>query len=266
MTIVTAAFAGVLGLLFGSFASVPIHRWPAGGTVTSPKRSACPACDTQIRNRDNVPVVSWLLLRGRCRACGAAIHWRYPVIELTTGALFAAVVAVEGLTWLLPALLVLAWSFVVATAIDLEHRIIPNRMTYRLYPVLLVLVAVAAWQQDDWSGYLRAVIASVAVPGAMFLFSELFRVLRGKAGMGLGDVKYTFSIALVLGYLSGLHLVVWFYATIASAALVAFTLVATGRARMASRIPFGPYLALGAVVAILAGGPLTSALRDYLRI
>lgn len=265
MTALLAAFSGVFGLLFGSFASVPIHRWPNGGTVMEPQRSACPACAAQIEARDNIPVLSWLLLRRRCRACGEPIHWRYPAIELTTAALFVAVTVVHAdRPWLLPTLLVLTWTFVVATAIDLEHQIIPNRMTYPLYPVLIVLVTVAAWQEDGWADWRRGMIASLVIPIGMFAFSELFRIIRGKAGIGLGDIKYAFSLSLVLGYLSGYHLVIWFYATIISAALVAFTLIATGRARMASRIPYGPYLCLGALVAILAGAPLSDAIRSYL--
>lgn len=264
VTVLVSLAAAVYGLLFGSFASVPIHRWPGGGTVMEPTRSACPHCDTQIRARDNIPVVSWVLLRGRCRACDAPIHWRYPTLELATGLLFGAVTFVEGVTWLLPALLVLTWSMVVATAIDLEHQIIPNRLTYRLYPVLLVLVTVAAWQQDAWDAWLRGVIASIAIPLAMFLFSEAFRLLRGKQGMGMGDVKYAFSLGLVLGYLSGYHLVIFFYGTVISAAVVAFTLIASGRAKMATRIPYGPYLCLGTLVAVLFGEPLTEWIRDYL--
>lgn len=265
MTALLASFAGVFGLLFGSFASVPIHRWPNGGTVTKPQRSACPNCDTQIHNRDNIPVLSWLLLRGRCRACDVAIPVRYPLLELSTALLFAAVTVVHAdRPWLLLALLVLTWSFVVATAIDLEHQIIPNRLTYPLYPVLLVLVAIAAWQEDGWADYRRGVIASIAIPVGMFLFSELFRIIRGKQGIGLGDIKYVFSIALVLGYLSGYYLVIFFYAAVISAVVVAFTLMAMGKAKMASRIPYGPYLCFGALVAILAGEPLSRGIRSYL--
>ncbi len=122
---------------------MPIHRWPRQATVTEPKRSACPACGTLIAARDNVPVVSWLLLRGRCRQCGAAISPRYLVVEVVTAALFAGVAWVWWETpLLLVTLLVFTWSLVVATAIDLEHRIIPNRLTYRLPFVLLALLVV----------------------------------------------------------------------------------------------------------------------------
>jgi leader peptidase (prepilin peptidase) / N-methyltransferase len=261
-----AVIAGLLGLLVGSFANVPIHRWPQGGSVTEPKRSSCPACGEPIRPVDNIPVVSWLLLRGRCRSCGTQIPARYIVVEVLTGLLFGAVAWVWGWVPLLPALLVFTWSAVVATAIDLEHRIIPNRLTLRLPLVLLPLLALAAALDDAWIDLRRAVIAGVAIPLAMFLLSELFRLLRGQSGMGMGDVKYAISIGLVVGYLGGLHLVVWAYGSIISAVVIAVGLMLTGSAKLASRIPFGPYLAIGAMLAILAGEPLTDWLRGYLGI
>jgi leader peptidase (prepilin peptidase) / N-methyltransferase len=258
------AGAAVFGLVLGSFANVPIHRWPQGGSVGEPKRSSCPACREPIRPRDNIPVASWLLLRGRCRSCGTAIPARYLLVEVLTGVLFAAVAWVWGLVPLLPALLVFTWSAVVATAIDLEHRIIPNRLTLRLPLVLVPLLALAAALDDAWLDLRRAVIAGVAIPLVMFLLSELFRLLRGQSGMGMGDVKYAISIGLMVGYLGGLHLVVWAYGSIVSAVVIAIGLLLAGRARMASRIPFGPYLAIGAMLAILAGEPLTAWLRSYL--
>jgi leader peptidase (prepilin peptidase) / N-methyltransferase len=256
--------AVVLGLIVGSFANVPIHRWPRGGTVTQPKRSSCPACGESIRPADNIPVLSWLLLRGRCRSCGTEIPVRYLVVEVVTGVLFGAVASVWGLVPLLPALLVFTWSAVVATAIDLEHRIIPNRLTLRLPLVLLPLLVLAAALDGSWTDLRRAVIAGLAIPLVMFLLSELFRLLRGQSGMGMGDVKYAISIGLVVGYLGGLHLVVWAYGSIVSAVVIAMGLLLAGKAKMASRIPFGPYLAIGAMLAILAGDPLTAWLRSYL--
>lgn len=261
-----ATLAFVFGLLFGSFASVPIHRWPRGGSVTEPMRSACPSCGAPIQARDNVPVASWLLLRGRCRSCGEPIAPRYPAIELTTATLFGAVTAVHGVTWILPALLVLTWSLVVATAIDLEFRIIPNRLTYRLAPILAVLLAVAATATGSWSDLRRAAIVGVALPAGMLLLSELFRLLRGKVGMGMGDVKLAVSLGLVTGYLGGWQVVILLYGAIISAVVVAFALIVSGRAKLASRIPFGPYLAIGAMTAILVGEPLGRALARYLGI
>jgi leader peptidase (prepilin peptidase) / N-methyltransferase len=260
---VTVVF-GVLGLLVGSFANVPIHRWPRGGTVTEPKRSACASCGTLIAPRDNIPVVSWLLLGRKCRGCEAPISARYAVVELTTGILFGAVAWVWGLDPLLPALLVFTWSLVVATAIDLEHRIIPNRLTYRLPVVLLPLLVFAAWVDDGWTDLRRGLIAGLAIPLVMFLLSEAFRLLRGQSGMGMGDVKLALSIGLVVGYLGGIELVVFAYGSVIAAVVIAFALILTGRAKLASRIPFGPYLALGSMLPILAGPATTGFVRDFL--
>ena len=257
MTVLLLVLAGALGLAVGSFANVPIHRWPRRQAVTEPRRSYCPACDAPIATRDNVPVVSWLALRGRCRRCGAPIHWRYPLVELTTGVLFVAVTASEGLTWLLPALLVTTWSLVVATAIDLEHRIIPNRMTYPLPLVLLVLLLPPTFLgPGSPADLVRGLVAAVAVPGALELLAQLYRALRGVRGFGLGDIKYLVSLGLVCGYLGLLEVVVLVYGAIVVAVAVAVPLIAVGRARLASRIPFGPYLAVGALLAILLGDRL----------
>jgi leader peptidase (prepilin peptidase) / N-methyltransferase len=260
LVMVTALF----GLLVGSFANVPVHRWPAGQSVAEPKRSVCPTCGAAIRARDNVPVVSWLLLRGRCRDCGASISPRYLVVEVVMAVLFGAVAWVWGLDPALPGLLVFTWSAVVATAIDLEHRIIPNRLTLRLPFVLLVLLIGAAAVDGTWTDLRRALIAGMALPAGMFALSELFRFLRGQDGIGMGDVKYASSIGLVVGYLGGLELVVFAYGTIITAVLVAVVLLAMGKAKLASRIPFGPYLAGGAMLAILAGDPLAEWIRGYL--
>lgn len=260
----TVVAAVLLGLLTGSLGNVAIHRWPRGGSLNDPKRSACPACDTPIRALDNLPVVSWLVLRGRCRACGAPISVRYLVVEVVMGVLFGAVAWVHGPVALLPALLVFTWALVVGSVIDLEHRIIPNRMTYPLPLVLLVLLVVAAAVGGAWLDLRRGAIAAVAVPGVMLALSETFRLVRGKVGIGMGDIKLAVSLGLVVGYLGALHLVVFAYGAIISAAVIAIGLVLVGRATLASRIPFGPYLAIGALLAVLAGEPLTAWLRGWL--
>ncbi len=254
----------VLGLVVGSFANVPIHRWPAGGTVSEPKRSSCPSCGSSIRPRDNVPVVSWVLLGGKCRDCGARISPRYLVVEVATGALFGGLAWVWGIDPLLPALLVFTWSLVVATAIDLEHRIIPNRLTLRLPLVLLPLLLAAAAVEGTWSDLRRAAIAGIAVPGVMFLLSESFRLLRGQPGIGMGDIKLAISLGLVVGYLGGTEIIVFAYGTIVSAVIIALGLVLAGRAKLASRIPFGPYLAVGSLIPILAGEASTDLVRGVL--
>ena len=256
--------AVLLGLVVGSFANVPIHRWPAGGTVSEPRRSSCPACEAPIAARDNVPVLSWLLLRGRCRTCDAPISVRYLVVEVVTAALFGAVAWTWGPDPLLPALLVLTWSLVVATAIDLEHRIIPNRLTLPLPFVLLVLLVAAAAVDGAWIDLRRGAIAAIALPAGMLALSEGFRLLRGQVGIGMGDIKLSVSLGLVLGYLGGFELVAFGYATVISAVLIAVGLVVTGRARLASRIPFGPYLAVGTMVVVLFREPATGLVRRVL--
>ena len=264
METAVALGTGLVGLVLGSFANVPIARWPSGGTVTQPARSACPVCEQPIRPRDNVPVLSWILLRGQCRDCGTPIPVRYLAVEVVTGVLFGAVAWVWGLDPLLPALLVLTLSLVVATAIDLEHRIIPNRLTFRLPVILLPLLVFAAAVDGAWPDLLRGVIAGVAVPGVMLALSELFRLLRGQAGIGMGDIKLAISLGLVIGYLGGLELVVFAYATIISAVIIAVVLLLAGKAKLASRIPFGPYLAVGAMVVILARDAGTDLVRSVL--
>lgn len=264
MVVLYAAMAGAFGLVFGSFANVPIHRWPRGGTVGEPRRSACPTCGTDIRALDNLPVISWLVLRGRCRHCRAAISARYLAVEVVMGVLFAAVTAIWGLSPLLPALLVMSWSLVVASVIDLEHRIIPNRLTLRLPLVLLPLLVAAAWYEEAWLDLRRGVIAGIAVPGVMLALSELFRLLRGQQGIGMGDIKLAVSLGLLVGYLGPWHLVVFGYGTIISAMLIVIVLVVLGRARLATRIPFGPYLAIGTLTVILVGEPATALVRRVL--
>jgi leader peptidase (prepilin peptidase) / N-methyltransferase len=264
MTELISISAGLVGLLLGSFANVPIHRWPQGGTITEPRRSSCPSCGTPIRALDNIPVMSWLVLRARCRSCEAPIPFRYPLIEAITAALFVMVAWVWGLDPLLPALLVFTWSLVVATVIDLEHRIIPNRLTLRLPFVLLPLVIGAAAVDDAWTDLQRGLIAAVAVPGVMLLMSEAYRLVRGRAGIGMGDVKLAISLGLVVGYLGAIDLVVFAYGTILSAVVIAVGLMLAGRAKLASRIPFGPYLAIGAMLPVLDSEALSDLVRRIL--
>jgi leader peptidase (prepilin peptidase)/N-methyltransferase len=263
--VIVVTACALLGLIFGSFANVPIHRWPLDRGVSEPKRSACPVCDAPIRPRDNVPVVSWLLLGRQCRECQASIHWRYPLVEAVTALLFGIVAASEGATLLLPALLALTWSLVVVTAIDIEHRIIPNRLTYRLPFVLLVLLAPPSiWGPGSLLALRRGVVAAVLVPLGLFLLGESYRLLRGRAGFGMGDVKLLLSLGLVAGYLGGFEVAVLLYGAMLSAVCMAVTLLATGRVKLASRIPFGPYLAAGMLLAIVAGSQLRTPVLSLL--
>jgi leader peptidase (prepilin peptidase) / N-methyltransferase len=240
MTATYAAFAGVIGLAIGSFLNVVIHRLPRGESLVKP-RSRCPECGAEIRPYDNLPVVSWLLLRGRCRSCGAQISAGYPLVELLTAALFVAVVLVKGAdrdAWLGLAFVTV---LVPVAFIDLDHRIIPNRI---LLPGAIVGIAlVAAIHPGDLPEHL---IAAAAAGGFLLLAAIAY-----PAGMGMGDVKLAAVMGLYLGRSVGPAML---------AGLLAGTLVGMGimarkgmRAGRKTAVPFGPFLALGGVVGLLAG-------------
>lgn len=256
MPVVTVVAAAVLGLLTAGSANLAIDRWPRHEPLALRDPLPCPSCGAPLPRFLGVPGASFLAARGRCPACGTAVSRELLVVELTMTVLFALTAAVYGPHPLLPALVVFAWSAVVATAIDLRHRIIPNALTLRLPLVLLPLLVIAAAVGGDWVDLRRAVLAGLLIPLVMFLMSEAFRLLRGQAGMGMGDVKYAVSIGLVVGMLGPVELVLFAYGSIISAVVIAVLLLVTGRARLASRIPFGPYLVLGAQLAILARVPL----------
>jgi leader peptidase (prepilin peptidase) / N-methyltransferase len=242
--------AALLGLLLGSFANVVIARVPAGRSIVRPP-SACPQCDTPVAWRDNIPVVSWVLLRARCRACRAPISARYPLVETLVAVAFALTAWRVGLAWSLPAYLLYAWLLVVVAVIDLETLRIPNRLTYPLTPVLAALLAAAALLEGVPGAALRAVAAGAT--GFAFL---LLLALASPRGMGMGDVKLAAFIGLGLGYLGWAHLALGLFLAFASGGAIGMVLIALRIRGRKDQIPFGPYLALGALVAVFVGTPL----------
>ncbi len=239
-----ALIALPFGLVVGSFMTVAVHRMPKGESVVSP-RSRCPSCGEEIGARDNIPVLSWLLLRGKCRRCGARISVEYPLVELATAGLvvLAAIrypnpwqaVLVGGLLALMPAV----------ALIDLRHRIIPNRLMYPslvLFPVVIVLARLIGEAADP----VRAGLGLLLYGGGLFVVAAV------SGGMGLGDVKLAALIGLVLGSLGLRFVGVAAGAAIALGGLGGLVALAMGRGRK-SKIPFGPYLAAGAVIAGLWG-------------
>lgn len=242
------AVLALLGLLVGSFLNVVVHRLPRGESLLRP-RSRCPGCETPIAPYDNVPVVSWVLLRGRCRHCGAAISPRYPLIEALTGAVFAAVAAVAGVDAELWLELPFAALMIAVAAIDLEHRIVPNRL---LAPA--AIWALAAWAVVD-AGFLPEALAA---GGGAFAFL-LVAALAYPAGMGMGDVKLAGTMGLYLGLSVIPALAVAFLA--GSLVGIAF-LVREGRDARKRGVPFAPFLALGGLVGLLAGSELISLYSD----
>ena len=237
-------FAAAFGLLLGSFLNVVAHRLPAGVSLVHP-RSACPGCGTAVRPYDNVPVLSWLVLRGRCRDCDAPISARYPLVEGATALLWAAVAAVHLDDPVKLALgLVLVTLLVPIALIDLDHRIIPNRLT-ATGAVLAVVVGLAL----DPSGEAGRLIAGLAAASFFFVAA-----LAYPGGMGMGDVKLAGMLGLFLGGAVAPALLVGMLAgVIVGAVLMARLGVQAGRK---TAVPFGPFLALGGVVALLAGEPV----------
>ncbi len=233
---------GVLGAVIGSFLNVVVARVPRGESIVKPA-SRCPGCEKPIAGYDNIPLVSWLLLRGRCRHCDERISARYPLVELLTAVVFAAVAAVNGLDadllWELP----LAGTLIAVAFIDLDHRIVPNKI---LLPAAVWGIAVAvALRLDD--------LPELAIAGAGAFGLLLLAALVYPSGMGMGDVKLAGVMGIYLG------------ASVAPALLIAFiagTLVGVwmiarhGSAARKHGVPFAPFLALGGVVALLAGPEL----------
>jgi leader peptidase (prepilin peptidase)/N-methyltransferase len=238
-----AAIAFLGGLIVGSFVTVVAHRVPRGESVVGP-RSRCPACGTQIAAYDNVPVFSWLLLRGRARCCGVAISPRYPLTELCLGALYAATVLVlwgDGAEIALG--LVFVTTLLAVTLTDLEQRIIPNKILL----VAAVLGAAIAALGDPGSLPERA-IAAAAAGGLLFLAA-----LAYPRGMGLGDVK----LAAVMGLFLGRNVAPAILVALLAGSLVGLAMIAReGAAARKKAIPFGPFLALGGVAGLLAGDQL----------
>lgn len=250
---VVLILCGVLGLLFGSFLNVVIWRVPRGESVVRPP-SHCPSCGVPIRSRDNVPVVSWLALRGRCRNCKTRVSGRYPLVELLTGTVFVLVAWRVGLHPALPAYLYLGAVGIALAFIDIDTRRLPDPLTYPSYLVGLVLLGVAALAGDGLSSYLRALEGMAAL--AVFY---LVIVLAYPKGMGLGDVKLAGVLGLFLGWLGWGALAVGAFAGFLLGGLFGIALLLTQRAGRKSAIPFGPFMIAGALVGILAGPQLAHA-------
>jgi leader peptidase (prepilin peptidase) / N-methyltransferase len=232
----------VLGAVLGSFLNVVIHRLPRGESLVHP-RSRCPSCETQIAGYDNIPIVSWLLLRGRCRHCGAPISPRYPAVELITALAFAAVVLVRGFDDDLIVELPFVAALIALAGIDLDHKLLPNKIVYPLaaWGVVAVLIA----ERDDIVEHL------VAGAGAfLFLFVA---VLAYPRGMGMGDVKLAGAMGIYLGTAVIPALLIAFL----SGSAVGLAIIAReGAAARKKAVPFGIFLAFGGIAGVLAGPEL----------
>jgi leader peptidase (prepilin peptidase) / N-methyltransferase len=238
----------LLGLVLGSFLNVVIYRLPRSESLVRPG-SRCPKCGTPIRWYDNIPVISWLLLRGRCRACDVRIPIRYPVVEAITGTAFALAFWRFGLSWAL----LIAWAFIVAMVavafIDYDHMIIPNKIV--LPGAVIGLMASVAIHPQKWWVY---VAGSLGAGAFMFLLAMLW-----PGGMGPGDVK----MALFMGAVLGAYVVVALFAAFLLGSVVGVYMLVVQKRSRKTQVPFGPYLALGAVLAVLVGETIV---RSYMNI
>jgi leader peptidase (prepilin peptidase) / N-methyltransferase len=248
---VSAALAAIVfvpGLALGSFLNVVAARVPLRRSVVHPG-SACTACEAPIAWYDNIPIISWALLRGRCRSCGAAIPWKYPLVELVTALLIGACVLAFGLTAEAAVAALFCGTLVAISVTDIERRVIPNRIVLPAAAAVL-LAQTALHPSSEW--------ALGALGASLFLF---LAALAYPAGMGMGDVK----LALLLGAMLGRTVPVAMMVGMISALVPSVCLlVKHGRAARKMRIPFGPFLALGGVVALFAGNLLLDAYLGFL--
>jgi leader peptidase (prepilin peptidase) / N-methyltransferase len=228
--------------VLGSFLNVVVHRLPRGESLVHP-RSRCPSCEKQIAGYDNIPIVSWLVLRGRCRHCGAPISPRYPAVELITALVFVAVVLVRGFDDDLILELPFVAALIALAAIDFDHRLLPNKIVYPLaaYGVIATLLV----DQDD--------LVENLIAGAGAFAFLLAAVIAYPRGMGMGDVKLAGAMGLYLG----LSVIPALLVAFLSGSLVGVVILAReGAAGRKKAVPFGVFLALGGIVGVLAGPEL----------
>ena len=260
ITLVVTLLCGLIGLLIGSFLNVVIWRVPRGESIVSPP-SACPRCGARIRARENVPVISWLVLRGRCRSCRAPISARYPLVELGTGLLFARWAGGPGSRPSCRRSSTSPASRSRSRFIDLDTHRLPDAIVLPAYPVGLVLLALASWANDDWWALARGGIGAVA----LFAFYFVLMIIK-PGGMGFGDVKLAGVLGLYLAWVGWAALVVGAFAAFLVGGIFSIVLLLSGRATRKSGIPFGPFMLLGAWIGIVAGEPLAAAYLSLARL
>jgi leader peptidase (prepilin peptidase)/N-methyltransferase len=267
-----SVLVGAFGLLIGSFLNVVAYRVPLRRSIVSPP-SACPTCGTPIRSRDNIPVISWILLRGKCHSCRSPISARYPIVELGTGAFFAAVAVWFGVStvstssttgiaattgivsWIvgLVAFLYLAAVSVVLALIDLDTHTLPNRIVLPSYLVGIALLGAASILSGDYGALLRAGIGMAAL-----WLAYLAMALAYPGGMGFGDVKLAGVLGLYLAWVGWGALAVGAFAAFLLGGLFSIGLIIARKAGRKSGIPFGPWMLAGAWVGIFFGESIAS--------
>ncbi len=242
--------AGILGLAIGSFLNVVVWRLPREESLSHPG-SHCPACGHPIRPYDNIPVVSWLLLRGRCRDCGERISVRYPLVEAGTGIAFAATAAWVGWSVLLPFALWFVAACIALLLIDIDHHRLPNVLTFSTYAIVLAGFALTAALETQWADFWRALLGGLALALFFGVLSLLF-----PRGMGWGDAKLALSLGSVMAWTSWGALVVGGFGAFLLGAVWGVGAMVVGRAGRKSALPFGPFMIIAAFAAVVWGTPI----------
>lgn len=250
ITVIRVGVAVLLGLCTGSFLNVVIYRLPRRESISRPP-SACPGCSSQLKRRDLVPVLSWIALRAKCRTCKTRISGRYPSVELLNAVVFGLVAARFSQLLPLAAYLVLSAGCVTLSAIDFDTKTLPTRLVYLTGALGAAPLIATAAVNHDRAGLVRAAISG-AVVATMFFITWFI----APNGIGFGDVRFAGVLAVFLGWLGFGYVFVGLTLAFVAGAVVGITLMIFGRAGRKTAVPFGPFLALGALVAILAGQPI----------
>ncbi len=244
------SFFFLLGLLMGSFANVVIYRLPAGLSVVRP-RSHCQECKKMVEWYDNIPVLSFLILKGRCRNCKTKFSWRYPVVELLTGLIFASLYFHLGFCWFLLEALIFAFSLVVVSFIDFDHMILPD-----VFTLSGIVIGLAGALLNPERTFLDAVAGVMIGGGFLWAISAIYFQIRKQEGMGGGDIKLLAWIGAVLGW-QAVPFVILCASLIGT--IVGLIVMSRTKGGMQTAIPFGPYLALGALVFLFGGHDIAQA-------
>ncbi|MFV8248664.1 prepilin peptidase [Bdellovibrio bacteriovorus] len=234
----------VLGAIFGSFGNVVIYRLPREESVVKP-RSYCYSCKTQIKWYDNIPILSWFILRGKCRKCQAKFSFRYPLVEIIMAVLFALSYHYAGLTWTLLEYLIFIFGLVVCTFIDLDHMILPDEFT--LSGIVIGLVGAALNPQRE---FLDALFGVLMGGGFLWGMAYVYYMFTKNEGMGGGDIKLLAWIGAIVGW-KAIPFVIMTSAIVGS--VIGLIAARKQKAGLKTVIPFGPYLALGAVIYLFGG-------------
>lgn len=250
--------AAAIGLAFGSFANVVASRVPEGRSVIRPG-SRCPNCCRALSWHENVPVVSFLFLRGRCRSCRWRIPVRYPLVEILMAGTFTAVSAKFGLVWRIPLLLVFSFTLVTITITDVEHRRIPSAIVWWSILLALPLMVGAAIIEGRPGSVAVALLGAIGFSGGLRVIHEL-----NPKWMGFGDVRLALLLGLVLGFAGAATLLTGILLSFAYGTVIGLFLIVIGKGEFGRAIPFGPYLALGSMTALFAGNSIWSAYTGLL--